>query len=188
MDWKTFISAVVDSLAWPLVTVIIVCILKDKLAELLPRLKRFKHNNTEIEFAEKVGELTKGKEEFGVKDSVSEEISPNEDFNVLMRLAEVSPKAAVMEAYRVVELAAQNALLRGFSDIEPRELNHPIQARKLLVGRKILTEDQYEQLRELRNLRNMAAHNADFGLTGMPIEAYIDIALTIANWLNRYTP
>jgi hypothetical protein len=34
-------------------------------------------------------------------------------------------------------------------------------------------------------LRNEAAHDEDFYLKGMPIEAYIDISLTIANHINQ---
>ena len=39
MDWKTFLAQIINSIAWPLVVVFIVYQLKDRLAELLPRLK-----------------------------------------------------------------------------------------------------------------------------------------------------
>ena len=57
MDWKTFIAQIINSIAWPLVVVFIVYQLKDRLAELLPRLKKLKHKDTELEFAEKLNEL-----------------------------------------------------------------------------------------------------------------------------------
>jgi len=37
----------------------------------------------------------------------------------------------------------------------------------------------------LRRLRNKAAHDDDFSLSGMPTEAYIDIALTIVSKLDK---
>ena len=57
MDWKTFIAQIINSIAWTLVVVFIVYQLKDRLAELLPRLKKLKHKDTELEFAEKLNEL-----------------------------------------------------------------------------------------------------------------------------------
>ena len=41
---------------------------------------------------------------------------------------------------------------------------------------------------KLRRHRNKAARMEDFELKNMPIEAYIDIALTLASGLERYEP
>lgn len=43
MDWKTFIAQIINTLAWPVVVVFIILQLKDKLTELIPRLKRIKY-------------------------------------------------------------------------------------------------------------------------------------------------
>lgn len=186
MDWKTFIATLVDSIAWPVVVAFVTFMLKEKISGLLPRLKRLKHKETEIEFTEIVTELVKEKNEFESEHFSSDDLPSNEDFIYLNRLSYISPRIAVMEAFRVVELAAEKAILKAHPNANLHELRHPLRARKLLVDKNILTLDQYEQLRELRNLRNTAAHSHDFSLTGMPIQSYIDIALTIATWLNKY--
>tara|TARA_R110002167_G_scaffold269962_2_gene476488 strand:+ start:535 stop:1134 length:600 start_codon:yes stop_codon:yes gene_type:complete len=187
MDWKSFFASIVDSLAWPVVVLIVVILLKDKLSELLPRLKRFKHRDTEFEFAEKVSELVRESEAQGeVEPNLEgEEIAPDLQFDSLIQLAEISPRAAVVEAYRILEVASQNAVQEAYPNIDPKELRHPLRAKKLLVKSDILSEYQYDQLRDLRNLRNTAAHSQDFKLKGMPIEAYIDIALSLARQLGH---
>lgn len=187
MDWKTFIASIVDSLAWPVVAVIVVLILKDAIKELLPRLRRFKHRDTEFEFAEKISEMvreseTEAEEEFD--QDISEPESENQ-FNSLLKLAEVSPRAAVVEAYRILEHAADSAIKAAYPDLDSYELRHPVRARRYLVKANILSPDQYDQLRELRNLRNLAAHSREFKLTDTPIEAYIDISLSLARKLDR---
>lgn len=187
MDWKEFVSAIVDTLAWPLVTMFVVWQLKDKLGELLPRLKKVKHKDTELEFAELVTELvTESKAEPDVIPA-SQLPKSKEDFDFLIKLADISPRSAVLESFRAVESAASVAVAKAYPDIDQRNTRSPMQVFDLLRG-KVLSDSQFKQLNELRKLRNKAAHMEDFNLHGTPIEAYIDIALTMANNLSSYEP
>ncbi|WP_053426024.1 hypothetical protein [Rheinheimera sp. KL1] len=187
MDWKEFISQIIDSLAWPLVVMFIVWQLKDKLGDLLPRLRKVKHKDTELEFAELVTELVS--EAKSVENVVPASEAPNskENFDFLVKLAEISPRSAVLESFRAVESAASIALTKAYPDLESNNARNPMQMFDLLRG-KVLSDSQFKQLNDLRRLRNKAAHMEDFSLHGTPIEAYIDIALTIANGLASYEP
>jgi hypothetical protein len=92
MDWKEFISQVIGSLAWPLVTMFIVWQLRDKFGELLPRLKKFKHKDTELEFSELVTELVlESKSEKNVVPASKSQDS-KENFNFMLKLSEISPR------------------------------------------------------------------------------------------------
>ncbi|MVT30302.1 hypothetical protein GO496_26250 [Acidovorax citrulli] len=42
MDWLTFISKLIDSIAWPVAAVLLGLIFRKKLAELLPLLRKVK--------------------------------------------------------------------------------------------------------------------------------------------------
>ena len=75
-------------------------------------------------------------------------------------------------------------MTKVYPELEEKNILNPMQIQKLLKG-KILTPHQYHQFNELRRLRNQAAHMEDFDLQGMHIEAYIDIALTLANNLEN---
>ena len=53
---------------------------------------------------------------------------------------------------------------------------------------KVLGKMNIYQFAELRQLRNQAAHMEDFDMKNMKIEAYIDVALTLANEIESYVP
>ena len=180
MDWLTFIAKIIDSLAWPGVVCFGIWFFHEKIGSLLPRLRKFKHNNTELEFSE------------GVKGLEHEVDKPNElparpvenealerQYDNLFLLAQLSPRAAVMEAWLKVESAAARAAVRAYPELEKRQLRGPAQPLRLLEG-KVLSKHEAKQISELRRLRNLAAHDEDFDLDGHPVEAYIDIALTMA--------
>ncbi len=187
MDWKTFIAQIIDSVIWPGVIVFAIWLLKDKLGELLPRLKKLKHKETEIEFAEKITELVSERSEESQPSVVAESRESEEQFEFLMKLSDISPRSAVLEAFRTLELASEKAVIKAYPEFEAKDVRHPMQVQKLLKS-KVLEPEQYHRIRELRMLRNKAAHMDDFNLHGMPIEAYIDIALTLANQLEQYEP
>jgi len=180
MDWKTFISEVISSLAWPAVVIIVIYLLKDKAPELLSRIIKFKYKDTEFEFAEKVKELS---EDNVSNQYESKNVKASKD--TLYHIATVSPRSAVMEAYRLLEVEAIKAIEKAYPELEDRNIKNQVQVTKMLRD-KVLNSEQYFQLRELRNLRNQAAHHDSFSLTGEPINDYIDLALSITDVLERY--
>ena len=188
MDWKTFIAEIISSIVWPAVVIFLIYHLKDRLAELLPRLKKLKHKDTELEFSEKLNELAieteASREEMPV---VEKKPEINEQFNFLMKLSDISPRSAVIESYRVLESASAKAAAKAYPELESKQIFNPMQIQKMLQG-KVISKNQVHQFNELRKLRNQAAHMEDFELKHMPIEAYIDIALTLANSLENYEP
>ena len=188
MDWKTFISQIISSVAWPLVVVFLIYQLKDRLAELLPRLKRLKHKDTELEFTEKLNELVIESEASKEETEVIEKIPEiDEQFNFLIKLSDISPRSAVIESYRVLENAAAKAAAKAYPELEDRKIFNPSQMQKMLEG-KVLSKINVYHFNELRKLRNQAAHMEDFEMKNMQIEAYIDVALTLANQLENYIP
>tara|TARA_R110002073_G_scaffold209940_4_gene370475 strand:+ start:187 stop:750 length:564 start_codon:yes stop_codon:yes gene_type:complete len=187
MDWKEFFADIIGSIAWPSVVIYLAWLLKDKLGELLPRLKKLRHKDTELEFTESVSELVleSRAEQHAIPASQLPKLKDNFDF--LVKLAEISPRSSILESFRTVESAAFIAVAKAYPEISQYEAKNPMRVFDLLRG-KILNDAQLKQLQELRRLRNMAAHTEDFNLHGMPIESYIDIALTMANELASYEP
>lgn len=51
MDWKEFVVGIVDSVAWPITIGLLIYLMRKQLEELLQRLLKFKHKDTEIEFS-----------------------------------------------------------------------------------------------------------------------------------------
>ncbi|MDC8802221.1 hypothetical protein PRZ61_01990 [Halomonas pacifica] len=188
MDWKTFFSQIIDSLAWPAVTVFVVVLLRDKITDLLPRLKKFKHKETEIEFTEGVAELVQEREAQGIEgEELAQKNEYQNQFGFLSRLADISPRSAVLESFRIVESAAAKKAARLYPDLESRYARSPLHLQKMLKG-EVLSRNEFYQLDQLRKLRNEAAHAEEFEVRGMPVEAYIDIALSLASRLEAENP
>lgn len=185
MDWKTFIAELVSSLVWPSVALFSVILLKDKFGELIPRIKKLKHKDTELEFIEVVSELAKDVENSPQLKLESPEIELNR--KVLQSLANISSRSAVIEAYRMVEASGVKAIEQAYPDLSGKDIRQQTQVSKML-REKVLSSERYHQLRELLSLRNKAAHDEEFSLTGNPIETYIDVALSLSNELEQFKP
>ncbi len=179
MDWKTFTVEIISSLAWPSVVGFSVWYLKDLISSLLPRLKKFKHKDIELEFMEVVQELEQAKEKLVINET--KELQSYR--KMLNQLAILSSRSAIIEAYRIVEVSAVKAIQKAYPELE--DVKKQVQISKML-REKVLDYDRYFQLRELLSLRNKAAHDENFSLTGKPIETYINIALSIANELEQF--
>ena len=190
MNWIELIASLVDSLAWPGAVIYAIYILKDRIGELLPRLKKLKHKDTEIEFEQGIRELEdrmiEGELAIEKIEDKSEELG--EDYEFFMRLAKVSSRSAVMESFLKVESAMAKALTKAYPELKKAQYFSPRDVEEMLKTKVGLSDQVLARIRVLRRLRNTAAHAKEFDLSGMPIESYIENALSISNELNRYAP
>jgi hypothetical protein len=181
MDWKTFFAEIISTLAWPIVIIFVILQLKDKVGDLLPRIKKFKFKDTELEFIETIQELSEeSKDTSPIK---SKETVKSK--TILYNLANISSRSAIIEAYRLLEVMTVKSIEIAYPELEQKNIRNQSQLIKML-GEKILNSEQHFQLIELRNLRNNAVHNEEFSLTGEPINTYIDLALSLMDILEKY--
>jgi hypothetical protein len=178
MDFLTFISSLVQSLAWPAAIALIAFWFRGELRSLFPRLRRIKHKETEIEFIAEVERLKADVE----ADLPAIPAPAEEDVDVLNRLAEIEPRAAISEAYRRIELAAARAVQRLNIPVDT-SLRTPSRYISML-SQKHLDPKRFRQVDELRKLRNEAVHSDDFSLRGEPIKSYIDVARALEEYIN----
>ncbi len=186
MDWKTFIVEIIEAVIWPAVVVFVLFIFRDTIVTLIPRLERFKHKETEIEFSKAIQKLEAdiSQDRQLIEALIPTEPEDEDEIAFMLKLARISPRSAVVEAWRRLEGAAANAIARTYPDLPPPKLYTPRQMAELMQG-SILDEDEYRDYEVLRRLRNAAAHSDNFDLRGRPIEMYIDIALSLARCLDK---
>ena len=182
MDWLSFISSVVGSLAWPGAVIALVLILKKPIRELLPLLQRLKYKELEIEFGKRVEEV---KEELALQLPPETALGPaGEEADAIARLAEVSPRSAVLEAWRDVELAAMEGARRiGGETFRGKPLT--LQAIRLLERNETLNRNVIGLLRDLRGLRNEAAHAPAFALAKESALEYAASSSAVARYLRK---
>src|SRR5271157_6230693 len=110
MDWLNFLTNIVASLAWPCTIIIIIFLMRKPIRDLLPLLQRLKYKEFELEFGKRVEEV---KEEIETAlPGEAQRILPSQEVEPLVKLAEISPSAAVLESWRSVEHAAIEAAQR----------------------------------------------------------------------------
>ena len=182
MDVLAFIAELIKALAWPATVLILVCLLRKPVAELIPLLTRLKYKDIELEFGRRVAE---------VKAEATEELPPPEPAAVLesaeeqtvLELAKLSPRAAVTEAWRQVEVAAVEAARRNDIYLSPSELTSPVRVLRALERNQIIEMGKIGLLHDMRGLRNQAVHAPEFAITATAAMEYVQVARRLVEYL-----
>jgi hypothetical protein len=184
MDWLTFIAEIVRALAWPVTALIIFLALRRPLFRLIPLIQRFRFLDFELDFGSQVHELAASLgRELPERQALSGERKQLREH--LSELAHLSPRAVVLEAWLQLEKAAIEAARRRDLKLTSREMRSPILLGYYLEEAGILDESMSEVYHRLRNLRNAAAHAADFSYEPEAALEYADLALRLAELLER---
>jgi hypothetical protein len=159
VNWLAFVASLVHSLAWPAGVVIVVTVLRRPIGAALGRgVRRVRAGPVEVEFDQELAEVREELQrspELAAADvpTLGGGSLPEE----LARLAEVSPRAAVLEAYarieaRLIEMLYPEGLEspRGASG---RSLAH------LAHRNGLISDETLSAVEGLSVLRNLAAHS-----------------------------
>jgi hypothetical protein len=180
MDWLTFIVGMTSALAWPATAIVAVALLRGALVELIPSLRRLKYKELELEFGQKLDAVVIEAEQAKLPEPAPPVALPPAPASKLEVVAEVAPRAAVLEAYRQVEVAGDQALRRVGID-PPRSSRARAQ---ILEKAGIVTSSTGGLLRELSELRNLAAHSEDVELTSSQAVQYARLAERVVTAIN----
>jgi uncharacterized protein YutE (UPF0331/DUF86 family) len=183
MDWLTFASKIVSAIAWPVATLSIVIILREPIFKILNLVSRIKVSDVELEFDR---QLSVAKEEASIElrnDELKQIGLPTPIDNHYVKLAEVSPRAAVMESWRHVEAAALNAAKIMLNRENFSNKTMTFQAINIIEKSGVLPERIVLLLRQLRSLRNQAAHAPEFSLSASLAIEYVQLASQVIAFL-----
>jgi hypothetical protein len=165
-------------LAWPFAVIWVAYLFKGELRSLLLRISQLKYKDIEAKFES-------GLTEAEAKVTAIEKSTPSSlqrpeitsKLEQLRRIADVSPRAAIMEAWMLVEDAAgKSGFVQGAAipRVNPRlfvkELVH---LGKLPMGSDSLLD-------QMRQLRNQAAHLPDFSLNQDEADRYLRLAASMS--------
>jgi hypothetical protein len=149
-----FVASLVHSLAWPAAVAVAVIVLRRPIGAALGRgVRRLRAGPVEVEFDQELAEVRQelrrspelAAEPRRVPDSLGEELA---------KLAEVSPRAAVLEAYARIE--ARLAELLAETDL-PRVSGRVLAP--LARNRGLISDETATAVEGLSVLRNLAAHS-----------------------------
>ena len=184
MDWLTFISNIVASLVWPATVIALVVLLKDQLPRIISSIRKVKYKGVELEFGDAIKAVANE-----VANSVPQsqsnvigERSKDEINSRLLSIAELAPRAAILEAWIQVEAAAADLISK--KNLSSRKgYVGPSRLRDDLQKANILNSKQLTIFEQLRHLRNEAVHVHDADFTDDSVKNYIESSVKIATYL-----
>ena len=164
MDILTFISSLVDSLSWPAAIVLLVCLLRQPLSDLLPNLQRIRYRGVELDFRDELEKLEGQAKTAGLR--VSEELQEREteprtsDDSIAdaARLVTDFPEPAVGVAWLAVEHELMQAVMRMAISPDYPPYNSAARNVALLHEHGCIDADTRGVLDRMRRLRNAAVH------------------------------
>lgn len=170
--------ALISAIAWPAAAVWISYLFRDEIRGLASRVSRLKYKDVEATFE---SELKTAEEQAGAITQDARVPLPSPELvsklEQLERIADVSPRAAIMEAWLLIESAAgQSGFAQGAA--------HPRVNLWLFVDWLVkegkLSPDSLKLVESLRELRNKAAHLPEFSLGREEADRYLRLAVKIS--------
>ncbi len=185
---------ILDVIIWPLTLVILVFFLREEIRKLLKRINSFQYKDFKATFENELNRIEKEAnatiKKSKIKKSINNEpIYPepyDEKYYQLLRIADESPRAALLEGWVEVENAfyeaAKKFKVKSYSSKNIRK----ILAELIETGHYAKTI--YPLVLDIYELRNQAAHTPVFIPTKQQLRRYlemtIEMALTFRNPLN----
>ena len=170
---EPFVNLIVG-IAWPAAVVWVAYLFKGELRSLMKRISQIKYKDAEANFANALAQAESSASSIAqlpVNAPPQPEI--NSKLDSLRRIADVSPRAAIMEAWVLVEdSAARSGHVQGAAvpRVNPRSFVED------LISRGKLPPESGPLLDQMRKLRNQAAHLPDFVISQDEADRYLQLA------------
>lgn len=185
MDLLTFISKMVEALAWPVLIGCVLFVVKDRLPDIVASIRTLKYKGVEMTFGSEVKAVA----------AVVQHVLPaweaaalgpiNLEADVQHRIeniADYSPRGAILEAWLRVEKAAADVIVNRKLGNMPR-FRGPQRLATLLYEGSVFDKEQAKAFDSLRHLRNEVVHVTDAQFTPTVVTQYIESAGTMAAYL-----
>lgn len=158
MSWLAFVASLIHSLAWPAAVTAVVIVLRRPISAALGRgVHRVRAGPVEVEFDQELAEVREELRRSPELAAATPPVLPVSLREELARLAEVSPRAAVLEAFSRIERRLAELLDTAGVELE-RVLSGSGLAR-LAQRTGLISEETVTAVEGLSVLRNLAAHS-----------------------------
>jgi hypothetical protein len=167
---------------WPVTVIVIVLILRKPLARLVESTRKLKYKDLELEFRKNIEQIQAEAKE--VLPEAPDKAKSTVEID-LYGLAQVSPTAAVVEAWKAIEASAKNLIASRGHKLD-YDVERPFKLiQDVLVKGKIIDPRHGKILDDLRQLRNKVVHASGFTLSSEQAVQYIDLSIKLRQYLER---
>jgi hypothetical protein len=186
MDNQTLVQ-LVSALAWPLTVIIVALMFRQEIRKIASRLSTLSYGDMKAEFEKDLHKLEREVKELPIKEASTKVDHQKKDsktldsYERLSRIAEISPRAAIMEAWRDIEVTTKQ--VTDAYGISTNSQISGVKAIRELVRQHLLPEGVVTVYEQMRRLRSRAAHAPDFTITSEEAKRYIDTAYRFHNAL-----
>jgi hypothetical protein len=184
MNYLSFFAEIFKAIVWPGTILTIIILLRKEFGRLMTELRHFKYKDFEVDFDRQIERIKNDAHaaglislsEFKIEHYGKIKMLPNERF---LRLAELSPSAAVTEVWIDIELAIKELGSRYGID---KKFSYNIM--NDLLNKGILSENEIKLFKELKGLRNKIIHGEILDLSEEQAQEYRQIALSFIERLS----
>ena len=182
MDGLKFVAEIVDALAWPATLIVVLALFRKPLIDLLPQTRKVKYKEFELEFSAQVTDLHARAERELPRETASAQ--QREMLENLQDLAEITPNAAVLEAWEEIEASAKQLIVTRGIELD-YEIDTPYKLIEITLAKeKLIDTKKIKIYADLRQLRNRVAHAPNYELTKSQVSEYIDVAVKLKVYLD----
>ena len=189
MDWKEFISSIVSSLAWPAAVAFIVYLLRHPIGNVIGSLRKLSYRGAEAEFGRSLDKAETAARQAEIPQttaqlsaSASNWENTSAGWGESTSLADVSPRAAVIEAWlRLEREVLELAQIAGI-DLGTRRLSI-VALVKQLQEQGVVDPTVAEVIEQLRRARNV--HERTYTVSPGDAAEYVQLAERVAATLRE---
>jgi hypothetical protein len=178
----------IEAIAWPFAIIWLAYMFRREVRQLLGRMSTFKYKDMEANFEKELLKAeTEAKKITTIEGKTWEDATARAvttQFEQFQRIAEISPRAAILESWLDVEVAIMAAAEKA--GLEVKAPVNITQLAKHLFAMGAINNEVVPVFQSIRNLRNQAAHMAEFTLSYEEAIKYLNLALGVANTFRRY--
>lgn len=172
-----YVVEIIKATAWPASIIWLGYIFRKEVRLLLGRLSSVKYGEVEANFSKELAEAEVSAQKLRIPKPVTTQLNLSQK-EQLFRISEVSPRAAVVEAWTLIETAAVKKGLTSGTAI-PR--TNPRMIVEYLNNSGKFSPESLNLIEQLRRIRNQASHLPDFAITQSEAERYLELAVQSAS-------
>jgi hypothetical protein len=180
MSWLQFIDSMTGRLAWPIVIIVLVVILRKQVISLAERIEKVTFPGGSAKFKEFEKELTRAVNHAAKVSGRYRFVEPRVDEKDL-QLTKTSPVAAISLAYHEVE----QAVMRLASVLNVKAANNSILLAQRLLRLGYIDLDMFEIFDGLRRARNAVLHDDTRNPTEAQAVSYLHQSQILTDALAR---
>jgi hypothetical protein len=170
---------ILDITIWPVVVLTGLIMFKSDLSKILKRVSSVETSAAKMIFRQEISEVEQSMAEFSL--TVSKESA--HWLNEMLKIAEINPRAAIIEAWTAIELTCLKLGLVQGATVQTRF--SPRALENYLRSIPNFDNELISRVMELRKLRNSVAHGKNEDFEFIDAKKYIQIADKTLGTLNR---